>query len=1283
MQQVSKFCLYCLHKLWVVLALCLVLLAVAISLLRLTLPYAEGYKHHLEQLLTQQLGTVVTIGQLDASWQRTGPALLLENVRLQSAYPFELTISETAIQLNFWQSLLTRSVTAEHFVLTGLHLQLSGAALNQQNSEEANHIQLIQALEQLFFRQLRTFSVRDSAINLVNDDYPDQRLQISRLHWQNAGDRHQGYGEISLQDITANSLSFILDFNGASWREAAGQLYLQSAELNVLPWLRNVIPQSSRLQSASVNFQAWASFTAGQFQQLQVELAENSLHWLQKAQSHHLSLGPGQLLWQTTANGWQLNSGQLVLSDQQQHWPGFHIAMRSDAEQYLANLEDFPLLALLPLATLLAEQEPALNAVLTYQPAGYLRLLQAQSSAQGWQWYGAIEQLSTQAVADVPGLEQIDLHFTTHAGQTIVSLSGQSGELQWDGLFTEAWPYQQLDALLRLQPAAAGFTVEMPHFILQQADFTLAANAVVTLAERPELSLVAQLQGLDAARAYRYYPQRYMPIATRDYLTTAIEAGRIQQATVVWQGAFADFPFSGGEGHFQVYAGLSEGQFRFAPDWPALTDLAAELWFENAAMQIVGREGLLGLLPLTTPVYADIVDLRTASQLTIALDTALDASTLTDLMLDSALHGSLGKTLQHLGLAGPVNGALLLEIGLSQPGVVASGYAQLDNVQAQLVAPSMQLDQLSGVVHFRNDVLQAEQLQFSYLGLPMTGQFNGKMHADGYQLQLALQGETEEQQLAALLWPAAGSLLQGKAEWQLQLELALPEQGFTYQARLEADLSDLALQLPAPFAKSAGQAAEWVVMATGDTAQSALAITSPQLFDFKALLNHQTGRIQQAKLALGAEPAVLSQPDFNIEVALEQADVVEWFSFLQPLLAPDAAASDFMPPLQRVRGRIGELALAGPLTIQHTVFDLQSDSDAWQLQLNGAELASRWQFYHQWQTRGMAVQFDYLHLVLPETPTVSATEAAGKPVPELLPQNWLAQMAPLHLSCNDCAIGNYRLGQVNLRAAGNGEFWQLTEFSSNYKGHRLALSGFWQPDQNLGLSQFEGRFVSPNLGNMLNEFGLTSAISGSRSELSLALNWQGAPQQFSLAALNGQVNFNLGEGALTEVSDQGARLFSLFSLNSMLRKLRLDFRDVFAKGFFYNRMSGNLSLEQGVAQTSDFVIDGVPGNMHLQGYADLLKRELDYQVAFSPKVTSSLPVIIAWMVNPATGLAALALDEVFQSAEVISRINFTVTGSFDKPQVTEVNRHSTEVPVPVRIAQPERRDDETQPSRLN
>ncbi|HSG51355.1 MAG TPA: AsmA-like C-terminal region-containing protein, partial [Rheinheimera sp.] len=256
----------------------------------------------------------------------------------------------------------------------------------------------------------------------------------------------------------------------------------------------------------------------------------------------------------------------------------------------------------------------------------------------------------------------------------------------------------------------------------------------------------------------------------------------------------------------------------------------------------------------------------------------------------------------------------------------------------------------------------------------------------------------------------------------------------------------------------------------------------------------------------------------------------------------------------------------------------------------------------------------------------------------------------------------------------------LIEFEADYKRHRLSAKGYWQDDAELGQSLFTGNLSSPNLGAMLSEYQITSAISGSKADIAFNLSWPGAPTQFMLDGLTGDVNYNLGEGSLTEVSDQGARLFSIFSLDSLLRKLRLDFRDVFAKGFFYNNMKGNLAVTQGVVQTNDASIDGVPGSLQIQGYADLVSKKLDYQMAFSPKVTSSLPVIIAWMVNPATGLAALALDEVFQSAEVISKINFTVTGSFEQPVVTEVNRHSKEVPVPVRVAQPDGTNEQPLPT---
>ena len=111
-------------------------------------------------------------------------------------------------------------------------------------------------------------------------------------------------------------------------------------------------------------------------------------------------------------------------------------------------------------------------------------------------------------------------------------------------------------------------------------------------------------------------------------------------------------------------------------------------------------------------------------------------------------------------------------------------------------------------------------------------------------------------------------------------------------------------------------------------------------------------------------------------------------------------------------------------------------------------------------------------------------------------------------------------------------------------------------------------------------------------------------------------------------------------------------------------MQGTMQLEKGIAYTQDTKLDGVPADLTIKGHTNLNTFEIDYDLAVAPQVTSSIPVIVAWMVNPVSGLAALAIDKVIHSARVISEINFKVTGSMNDPVVEEVDRKSREVTLP-------------------
>lgn len=176
------------------------------------------------------------------------------------------------------------------------------------------------------------------------------------------------------------------------------------------------------------------------------------------------------------------------------------------------------------------------------------------------------------------------------------------------------------------------------------------------------------------------------------------------------------------------------------------------------------------------------------------------------------------------------------------------------------------------------------------------------------------------------------------------------------------------------------------------------------------------------------------------------------------------------------------------------------------------------------------------------------------------------------------------------------------------------------------------------------------------------------------------MNWQLSQGYLNEVSDRGARLFSLLSLDSILRKLRFDFRDVFANGLFYTSFAGDFSINQGVVNTDNTRLEGAAGDMEVRGSSNLVNSQLDYNLQFVPKVTSSLPVILAWMINPPSGLAALVIDRMLHDAKVISRLEYKISGTIDQPEITEVARSSRDAPIPQEVLNEQSGEQPSQPS---
>jgi len=1303
-QKLKRAWFFCLHKTWLLLAVSIVVLATVVTLLRFGLPYAHSYKTDIEQLIATNYGAKVQIGQLSAGWQSTGPALLLQQVEVKNEQgEVLLQVDETRVRVDFWGSLTGLQLKAEHFELSGLKYQLDSRQLLQNNTKSSKDTEpLISAVERLLFQQLKNFTLVDSELTLQSQYTPDIIIRISKLAWRNEGQRHQGSGEVAIAGVTTNTSAFIIDLYGDTLANSKGQLYLSSQELDVLPWFETLVPQSKKLERADINFQAWGDIVGGTLQQIQIALAQNRLVWQQGGKTRQLTLGQGQLLWRPAESGWELTSSALTLSSGGQTFSDLQLQLASQQGVYSGAVQQFQLAAMVPLAQLLAEDSEALQSILAFEADARLTQLAMRLSDKDWYLSGDFIDLTSVPVGDVPGVKDLSGRFSASRDYIRLDLAGQHGALLWGDAFSRDTAYEQLSGQLEVVQQDGVWRLQIPRLALRHPALQLDAQLVLQLGEQAAMSLVAELRQVPVTDAQHYFPTRHMPQSVIDYLTPALLSGSIPSARVLWHGQFADFPYRAGEGKFQALALVEDAGFSFDPSWPSISGMTAELFFENAAMLIKSQAGTLFELPLQDGVTASIPDLFQADDLWIDIQTQTKAELVTGLLLASPLSESVGATLDYLGVDGLVDAKVQLQISLKDPAksaamgqeqaqaaaskepVIARGEVDFYANNLQIKAPAVAVEQLEGRLSFINDQIQAEQLKLVSYGVPLLATLKGEQQAGHYQVELQAKGEHGTDQLLSLMSDDWRELGQGNANFDWQLSIQLPQTGFQYQSKVFIDLAAAELKLPAPFGKTAADGATVLLEAKGDQQGSDVQLKYGDQLRFLARLDQQRGAISQALLSLGQPTAQLAD-GFQIELDLPKADFVPWLELVQSQVrAPAEAENSLFPPLQLIRAKVGDLHLFDDVSLHQATLVMQPQSDHWQLRLDATEAAGDIQLFHDLEQQGIKAQLERLQLVFADQQAKELATAELKAQLVLDPENkpdyakieaeafaalqpmpWLADLPPLDIRCAQCTIGHFQLGQVQLTSQGDGASWQLTNFSSVYQGHRWQVSGQWQSDGGLGHTGLTGTLTTPALGQLLSDYDVSSSLSGSKATIQFNdIQWQGAPFQFNWQTLNGNISWQLGEGSLSEVSDGGARIFSLLSLDSLVRKLRLDFRDVFSKGFFFSKMTGDMQLTDGVSITENAQVLGAAGDIEMRGAADLKAKQLDYQMSFSPKVTSSIPVILAWMVNPVSGVAAYALDEMFQSAEVISKINFTVTGDLDHPVVTEVKRDSKKVPVP-------------------
>jgi uncharacterized protein (TIGR02099 family) len=1337
-----------LKRLYKLLAVLLVVFAVLISTLRLFLPYAHNYRENVEDYLNTTYNTNISIGSLTMGWQKSGPTLIVQQVKLLSNKNAKITIDNLEVELDFWRSLRTRKLVTQDFAISGAELEFEQKSLEstEEKIEKSALVNgednaLMDNVSSVLLEQISRFSIRNSHV-LYRTVAGVRAFTINEMHWLNLDDSHKAKGTVIVDGLSSNNLKVLLDFQGNEFDNLTGQAYLEANEINITPWLGRVLAIDDENTHSSINFNAWLNVNAGKAEFIQIALGDNEISWQHDNSKQSFEIVGGDIEVKTLDElVYNVSTTPIIVKRDGKQTNEISLLANVNGKNVNGYVNGLELASFEGVFPLLFDDEAMENLLTELALKGRIEDIYFSGNETDISIAASFNDIDSHFSHGVPGIDNVSGELIFHNNKLHIGMKAVDGALDFGKHFKLPIQYTELSSDIYAQFSTNDwqFSAENTAFVSEEVKLTADVSVRKDTDKPVTMALLASVSDGDAKFAEHYYPHLLMGDNLVNYLNNAIVDGEIEQALVLFNGPLQSFPFNNHEGIFVVDAELSNSTFVFDSEWPAIRSFAANLNFTNNSMMITGRGGSLSGIDVAG-VEAGIANLSDEQILTVdASFTQTQPELVSKLMDASPMQSSVGVTLEQVIVEELISGDFSLVLPLNDPdAVIAKGHVNFNNNSVSLQAPRMDFTQVNGRLDYNNDVITTSNIKLDWRGLPLMLNVLAKQKTDHYSVEIETIGQWQDTLWQTQVPDELIKYANGQLDWQGQLVLKISEDNFSYDYQVNSNLAKITLDIPRPFSKALGEQAVVSIHAFGDEHKSTISAEIDDKVDFYGLLDHEKTSFSLAHLVLGKQQQWLPTNGFHITADLDSAEYEQWQPLVLDILASvDAESVDMtaetaaensirvaVPPLlsapNKITGRINNLLAYGQ-NFHQLDFDFSPAANWWLLSLNAKEVRASAKFYPDWHQQGIDLDIDFLHLsgtkptlasnndevvstntVVEKldkanlsTNTVNNAEQLALPpkaitsqkisslsdveatngldvatddkLPDINPRlntEIFANMPVMKVKCASCKYGLYDFGDVSFSVERENEnILLLNKFTAKRGKTTMAFDAQWQQDDANSITSIKGLLNADNVAREVENIGYASIIKDSGVAITYDVSWQGGPHDFAIATFDGDLSAKFDDGYLADVDDSGVRILSLLSLQSLVRKLSFDFRDIFSDGMFYRKIEGSFTVKGGIAYTNNIRMKGTAGDLTIVGNTNLNNNELDYRMSYKPNLTSSLPVL-AWIatLNPVTFLAGVALDEVITSS-VIAEINFEVTGNLEEPQFKQVSRKNKNISV--------------------
>lgn len=1250
---------------WYALVGVLVLMALVAGITSQLLPLAERHPDKIAAWLSERAQRKVAFDHVETAWTRRGPLLRLDGLRIGDGAD-AVPIGAAEILVAQYTGLLPgRSFT--ELRLRGLELTLQRSddgrwSVRGLPGQERAGGDPLRALENLGELQVIGAKLVLSAPSLgIDAQLPkvDLRLRVE-------GDRVRAGARAWARAGAAGDASPIdaaIDFDR---RRGDGHAYVSAKRADLALWSPLLRYAGVAVEAGRGRAEAWAQLQNHRVVLVTADAALTGLA-LRGAMADPKAARAGfdrfemHGRWQSIAGGWRFDAARLRTGNgkTEQALDGLLVA---GGQRYALAADRIALAPLLPVAALSDRLDPGLRRwIAGAKPAALLEKVEVAGIRGGAMRAKArIANLGFASVGHAPGLSGLSGDFVGDADGFVMRLDPASKFVfDWPSGFGVPHP-ASLQGSVAGWREGAGWRIGTSALYAKGPDFGARVRGGMWFQNdgtRPWIDLAADLDETSVSAAKGFWVKHQMSPNTVRWLDTALVGGRVRNGHAVASGDLDGWPFRDRNGLFQADAELVDAVVKFQPDWPAAEALNGKVSFVADGFTVDGKATIAGVG--ISSMHAGIPRFGQAV-LAVRAEGAGDAGKLLNLLRQSPLQKQHGETFANLEASGPAKLTFDMSLPLrSNTGEIRRVDGTVGLAGAKLAEKSWKLAfaDVRGQARYNQDGFEADKLDVVHEGQP------GKLslRAGGYarderqafeaELQSSVASDALLDRSEQLAW--LKPYMQGRSQWTVAVSVPRESAGKAAaptRLQLRSNLVGTSLDLPAPLKKAAAVPLTATIDAAMPLENGDIRVSLGNLL---ALRSRSASGRTGVRIVLGASAVNEAPPASGLIVGgrANNLDAIEWLSLAQgdgsgeglKLQQADVSANRlqlFGSSFANVRLQVAPTASGNRISI---------DGPA----LSGTVLAPA--------ADGAPLSGSFERAYFRFAKAAAAPAASNAPAPAPKPTDMdPAKIPPLSFDIADLRINDTPFGTAKLRTRPAGNGMRIEQLQARGPKQNIDIEGDWLGRGAAARTRLGIAIDSQDIGVLLAGAGFGKQVDGGKGKIRFDANWPGAPSAFKLDALQGKLTLSATNGRLLEVEPGAGRVLGLLSLAQLPRRLMLDFRDFFSKGFAFNEIAGNIEFAAGQARSDDLAIEGPAAEIRIRGSADLRAQQFDQTIEVLPRAGNLLTVAGALAGGPVGAAIGAAANAVLKKplGQVAAK-TYRVTGPWKEPKVEVIGREQS------------------------